>query len=1354
MKFKKNLKILVFFIPTFSLSLVSCISMPNKKDDSFNLDQKDKNNMNNKKSDSINTNSNEKKDNNLDTKKDDNSIDKNPNQDSKKDMNLDDKNSNEKKDNNLNKENPNQNKDNNPLKSNDKNLDNQNNEKDNSSKDLTKYDDKIYKNIKKDNYQKYKTFFDISEKINRDVYLEKEYSPLSFNMQNNGSTYIKRWKIDETKISLWIKIPKSIFSKTYILKYQEGNSSEIDNISSKATNEKDVFLFEIENLIPKQKITINSILDYENKEINNFVNKDFQLITKNNLAKNSRYILQSIGQKIYNVKSPDKGTYELSLRNKEVSTDPKLDDYPKQIYLQIADKNQIKEIELSYPDNWKNQVDYKWHQVKFDNSDIELKTLWIIGIGIKNSNGEIENLDSSSLPTFVDHEEDLLKFRSEEQLKKFKLGNAIRIDKNLKKGYISYFNNFPNEDNAPSKVDLIFKSEHYIRAYQKIIQGNINKATNQIEFNLDDLNQEEDGVKFFVLTHLMWNNHITNLKIGYKFQHSILRDKINLEKFDYHTDKENKKIYASAFLDLNENELLEIQNKAVEFNWTFQKEKGLYSNINYDKLSEIVPFKVKQIIPFKDLAKFELINFPEKMDYKLISIRIVEPITLQSYSDENQIFIPELLKKELNYNFDYLSNSNKFFDSSTISKTNKNNLDSELDQFFSQKLDLLQDDLINANNQNLNKNYLPFSIQNFLSYIHYSKSMELAKHFGVSSNHTNYIFKKNNQKYDVFILRGREILKNTIGTINKDHTSWEITKDLTKFKNLEKLDPEDIIFNLSLKIDPYFVPLINSSIAHQNFNEVSIPISYKLIKEKKNLSDIYFENLHFYGNKEITNDIKNKIAHFLKFDASLEDNKLTFKISSRLNNTKIFDYRSSHNLSREKSFFIGTNNFDLFYLKSKDASNQSKIFFQEKKIDEHSSDLNEILIDSNLNSNQAFDATDKNSDYDMDAKRLFREDKSKALDIARQRTFSFLRTGTFSVIGKVKPNDPSDYRYYIVTNNHVYSELIKKENQLKRLLDNSQSRETLSLLLPNKTQHDRQYEKYIHNNKHIFRINKSSDYQNEITIVENFISFSSSMSSEDSQNFKDTLGDKVNNKTDMSILIIDFSYFFKKFKGIDFSNENTKVNRHLDPNEVTKTTKDENFEDGPNYQWNNFEKEAIKFILNLEKLPPLKISKELKYLQTYQNFNWYITTIPKSRSLNKDSGIQAAERYREYLYANHFGRLIKENENYGLTNSIISIFSKYNVDTASGSSGSSILDSNGNLAGLHFSGDRALEDDFQNGNFPIPKGTLVSSSFFMMDGHKIVNYGSLESRTNPSSFAEKIKKNSFLYPERYEDIFK
>ncbi|MCU9931992.1 hypothetical protein NW733_05005 [Mycoplasmopsis felis] len=52
--------------------------------------------------------------------------------------------------------------------------------------------------------------------------------------------------------------------------------------------------------------------------------------------------------------------------------------------------------------------------------------------------------------------------------------------------------------------------------------------------------------------------------------------------------------------------------------------------------------------------------------------------------------------------------------------------------------------------------------------------------------------------------------------------------------------------------------------------------------------------------------------------------------------------------------------------------------------------------------------------------RLFEENKSKVITDLRQRSFAFQsRDGTWLMLGKVKPNDNTDFRFYITSNEHV-----------------------------------------------------------------------------------------------------------------------------------------------------------------------------------------------------------------------------------------------------------------------------------------------------------------------------------------------
>ncbi|MCU9931993.1 hypothetical protein NW733_05010 [Mycoplasmopsis felis] len=232
------------------------------------------------------------------------------------------------------------------------------------------------------------------------------------------------------------------------------------------------------------------------------------------------------------------------------------------------------------------------------------------------------------------------------------------------------------------------------------------------------------------------------------------------------------------------------------------------------------------------------------------------------------------------------------------------------------KKNLTTTDLRNISLSSESKNSIPYSIQNMYSWINYKYELYYrnARDFNKHTVKNFKLIDENNQEIKLKSIVGRELLSNKKPVLNDIQTNASITKDLSKFNNLENLNDKDVLFNFIFELDPTHKVLSNSATTSQSAKTyVMVPVSYKKIKETRTIDNSVFNVVHGYDDFETSNLYHKILNTMFRFKVSLNNNDLKLEIIAKdEQNTKIFDFKPDHNLSLINSAFLGNHAFLCF----------------------------------------------------------------------------------------------------------------------------------------------------------------------------------------------------------------------------------------------------------------------------------------------------------------------------------------------------------------------------------------------------------------------------------------------------------
>ncbi|WP_322935481.1 DUF1410 domain-containing protein [Mycoplasmopsis felis] len=890
--------------------------------------------------------------------------------------------------------------------------------------------------------------------------------------------------------------------------------------------------------------------------------------------------------------------------------------------------------------------------------------------------------------------------------------------------------NFNKSVTQEQDLKVLVKSVNPLQPWSKIITLNKNGQSGTFETG-----QLQTNIKNYIITHSLLDNKesIYDLDSKYKFTKPLPFTEVVLNDFKVIGDEEKRILYGTSKFDITSSNIEYLKDKWFEF--TFEAE------VPEDKQETYNSYYVKNpkiIVPFDKLNKFILKGFIDRVKYKLTGVKVLEPYTTDVYVNVN------FTKNSEQYNFV------KYFNYDLYSEMLDNDtsvLNVQNSELITNKKNLTTTDLRNISLSSESKNSIPYSIQNMYSWINYKYELYYrnARDFNKHTVKNFKLIDENNQEIKLKSIVGRELLSNKKPVLNDTQTNASITKDLSKFNNLENLNDKDVLFNFIFELDPTHKVLSNSATTYQSAKTyVMVPVSYKKIKETRTIDNSVFNVVHGYDDFETSNLYHKILNTMFRFKVSLNNNDLKLEIIAKdEQNTKIFDFKPDHNLSLINSAFLGNHDFYVFYKETPNV----ELDFTEKAVgdnliagpNEKASYREGSGVHINNSYEPLFGKFSKLKDESKTSIRLFEENKSKVITDLRQRSFAFQsRDGTWLMLGKVKPNDNTDFRFYITSNEHVADNnniLSYKRDPNNPWVSRQAAHTDIKVpVIINQSQYNQNNTYPIVDSNNL----RFGFFDINIEIINNF---NNELFFPENNEFKDNQGNSLtgnlkNRTADLVYAIADFSFIFKNFA----------INN----------------EDG--WRWNgqtltDTEKSVIKYIHNWVKLPMIKATNQTLVLDDYVNLNAYIATFPAILSDNKDSpafpsGItnfahQSTKRYREYLLGSSIRPLTdifylpkKSGDRAGSfsTNSVS--YSTNTVDLGGGSSGTSLFDNEGNLLGYVVSGHNPDNN----------KETEETFQMFVIDQHAKSYFGNGTTPLGNTSFYERMRMLSYYYPEWFDPI--
>ncbi|WP_027121306.1 DUF1410 domain-containing protein [Mycoplasma leonicaptivi] len=909
--------------------------------------------------------------------------------------------------------------------------------------------------------------------------------------------------------------------------------------------------------------------------------------------------------------------------------------------------------------------------------------------------------------------------------------NSTIVARNIDINNVSVSNStvtitFNRSLDSSKDLKVLVKGRNPLQPWSKIITIS-NKNGQNGTFNTSEL---QGNIKDYIVTHSLYDSRETvyDLNNKYMFTKPVGFESISLTDFKVIGDSDKKILYGSANFDLNNEKIQALKDKWFEFVFEVDIPKD-------DKAEFYGGYYVQRpsiFVPFEKINKFILSGFMERVKYSLKEVNVLEPYTRSKYI--NNVTLPTTDLSFVKYfNYDLYSEILNEADTGETTLISNNDL-------ITRKLNLTTTDLRNISLSSETKNSIPYSIQNFYSLINYKYEIFYSTPRATSTP-TNKPFKmvdENNQDVVLKSVVGRELLVNKRVSFNEQHTTATLTKDLSRYTNLNQLDAKDVLFNFVFEFDPTHKVLTDHGPGSSTKNIVQVPVSYKLIKEKRTIDNSVFNVVHGADNYETQNLYHKILNSMYRFKVSLEGDNLKLEIIAKdEENTKIFDFKPDHNLSLYNSAFIGNHHLYVFYrdkqgidVKFTEKEYQNNKIAQPSEIvtyrdrSEFDDPNHSIIGVDNWDKDKLFTLYTKLQHEKGTVIRLYDTDKQKSIEDLRKRSFAFQTQGaSWTILGKVKPSDDSDHRFFVTTNEHVFDgfrrtdytsptnpwvKRIMKDVDIKKPIQTTEQR--------HKT--DKTYPLITTDTFKLGTINVP---------LEPITNFFNEQSFPTSDEYRDNQGDQPKSKdsrvADVVYAIADFSFFFDNFK--EGTSDSWSYNgRNLDDNE----------------------KETIKFIHGWKNLPLLKLSTQTLGLDNYVNLNAFAAPFPLGVSNNVDSPRTATKRSREYLLGSSIKPLdtisyLGGPNGAGKFNNPAVTYDEYSIDTAGGSSGTLMLDNEGGVLGYFVSGEAADKNNID------VKGT---KQMFIIDLHRSSFYGNGNTPLGHTSFYERMRLLSYYYPEWFE----
>ncbi|MBU4693587.1 hypothetical protein KQ878_01660 [Mycoplasma zalophidermidis] len=878
--------------------------------------------------------------------------------------------------------------------------------------------------------------------------------------------------------------------------------------------------------------------------------------------------------------------------------------------------------------------------------------------------------------------------------------------------------NFNGDISKYKNVKFEIKSTNPFVKYSNIFSGNTND--NQVSIDISSLPK---NIEEFVITRFNLDKGLITLPFESKYtfkKYTEINKEYQITKFNLYKDSDNNKLFGSIAFNFDTYDYDRFNNKSIEL--VFKRKQQDFENSRINGYWNLFLKEQKIIIPFKKWSKFNLNGFYENELYTLNSVRIVENLTLVEVVPANNFknSVSQLKNKEFSYKFDYK--------------------DANDDYLFGYKDGETKNSLLLKDKNDLPKDF-QYSLQNHYAKINYERE-NWYKSKIISNTDTVISNKLRNDKINL-VLNGKNVRTHMISPreqiydlkwdFNKYFTKASITKNLLPFKNLN-YHLDDAIITLGFEFDPKqreltdlvemepFVQYTSTgsfnlwSVRNVSKSFVYISIPYKQIVEHKKLNNLNFEYLAVRHSKKQEHDLKNLIASRYIFEAELKnENEITFTIKSLFDDTKIFERLGDHYLSLNNSAFLGNSSLFIYY----------SDVFSDKTIDYKPVGNKNIKTIGLEQLNFKDNYVNLDTKLDGSSIRLYSEDQEPNVINARQRTFNFDKEkaaeGTWAIIGKVNPNDPTDFRYYVSTNQHVWGRLgfIPKS----KVFDNPRFDTPKPIKSPvggwSIDKHDPRERFYpgIEWNDVRVKVDLINSFDNDNVFPNSAIDFKNNYGDINTDDKWETYSEHTSNslsRADMVVGIADFKDIFNVFEeknGIIFY-KNKPINQPANDKEKSI-------------------KRVYDFFMSIKNIKTLKPSIHNLHLSEFTNLGWTIASFPVEAQ-NASGDTNSGKRYREYLIGN-LNKPIGRLGYGGVSTSLPSLRIDTRLfDLNGGSSGTMIFDSEGNATSLY------TETSQTYG------GAMVidtQAGAFLGDG---------KTTQNPGSFYERMRLLCYLYPDLYE----
>ncbi|MGZ9414073.1 hypothetical protein ACXX88_00980 [Mycoplasma sp. 5370] len=892
-----------------------------------------------------------------------------------------------------------------------------------------------------------------------------------------------------------------------------------------------------------------------------------------------------------------------------------------------------------------------------------------------------------------------------------------------------------------SSIKFLVKNLNPFDPYSKLINATVDKTNNSASFDVSVLPK---NISNYIITAAQLGEQQTGFSFldKYKFSTPISTKTFNLSSFTTYIDQNNKKLYGSVKFNFDAQDLKLFKNKWIVFELKPEIKEG-----NADAYQFVLPTTLKLIVPFEKLWKFQISGYFENTKYTISKIYATEKQRMDMYYDKFEI--SNNTEKSFRYHFNYSSKGSSpylltnNFEVNTTTSYNDNDL-------ITQNKNLTVDDLIGYWLNKETKSKIPYSLQNHFALVEYER---MWKYRTLEDDSTlakkNFILVDDSgNQLDYYFFTPREILANTIFKFGEKHHSIWIEKDLDEYKNWEDFKNETYFtFRFELENTKIITTKTNRNssvpVPRGLLSFVNVSVSFKELLERHTIEDASFtitaRNEDALFNQTLVAIMKDRYSFKITYDQN--NKKLKLEVIPKNSDIYFTDILSEHILANKSTAFVGNVFLTMNYVDNKVNPTKNPSYLAKALKDSMSISLTETIQSRqqaeegkrNNSSYDKFQQTSKLKTEEGIVKRLYLEDKFDVLNDVRKRTFAFdyHGRGTWGLFNKVKPDDPNDHRYYIVSNSHNIDLLddgsspswVRAGQSLDGLNIEKRTRSNIlsPIFLNRPTANTPNKEPILEN--HGLGHNMINNLS--IEMVSHF--FANGKSDEDSykdpyfQDFRDNYGNPLSRGekySDITVAIIDISWF-----------ENNFANKNIDSTDFTFEGK----------KLSDDQKRIIKFFLNWKTAKEIKISNELLHQNAYNNLNWLVGSMPGQNSKNPDSpvGKNGQTRFREYLLGNfRFQGNINSLGSLNHKNETI-VYGWNSVDFAAGSSGSNVFDSQGNLAGLV-----TQDQDGQTAE----QGT---ASIMLLDGQRIGYIGNGHNPQNPYSFYEKIRLLSYLFPERY-----